>query len=156
LAITDLRSMSPLMQYVSNFIAGMPEVSRFKRRLAVTHIYGTGNAFADAGNRGDNERIARPTKRLRVSYERVPLPARALRFIEAVRARTRQLAGDARRPDEAKRSNHQSRGKDRARQRNRKDAKHEKPRPHEHTFGKKYSSAVTGDGPKDGESPPRF
>ena len=92
LAILDLKSKSKLMQFVSNYIAKMPEVARFKHRLTVAHVYGTGNSFGDAESRGNDELIARLSKQLRVDYHRLPLSKRAQSFITLVRSRARELA----------------------------------------------------------------
>ena len=92
LAILDLKSKSKLMQFVSSYIAKMPEVARFKHRLTVAHVYGTGNSFGDAESRGNDELIARLSKQLRVDYHRLPLSKRAQSFITLVRSRARELA----------------------------------------------------------------
>ena len=92
LAILDLKSKSKLMQFVSSYIAKMPEVARFKHRLTVAHVYGTGNSFGDAESRGNDELISRLAKQLRVDYHRLPLSKRAQSFITLVRSRARELA----------------------------------------------------------------
>ena len=92
LAILDLKSKSKLMQFVSSYIAKMPEVARFKHRLTVAHLYGTGNSFGDAESRGNDDLIARLSKQLRVDYHRLPLSKRTQSFITLVRSRARQLA----------------------------------------------------------------
>ena len=88
-AVLDLRSKSRAMQFVTNMIAGLSETKRFGDRIAVAHVYGTGNVFADAGSRGNDALVAQLAKALRVTYERLPLTARATRFITDVRQRHR-------------------------------------------------------------------
>jgi hypothetical protein len=92
LAILDLKSKSRLMQFISRYIARMPEVARFKHRLTVAHVYGTGNSFSDAESRGNDELIARLSKQLRVDYVRLPLSKRARSFIATVRNQARVAA----------------------------------------------------------------
>ena len=158
LAILDLRSKSPLIQFVTNFIADMPEVGRFWRRLAVAHVYGSGNAFADAESRGDDERVGRLVQQLGVTYERVALPKRARRFMDMVRTRARQLVRGAADPSSSRRKGHQARGSERARKRQR-GLKSDKSAPARdvNAFGNGVRiGEAPNPGPADGMSPPSF
>ena len=85
----DLRSKSRAMQFVTNMIADLPETKRFGDRITVAHVYGTGNVFADAESRGNDALVAQLVKAIRVTYERLPLTARAARFVADVRQRHR-------------------------------------------------------------------
>lgn len=88
-AVLDLRSKSRAMQVMTNMIADLPETKRFGDHITVAHVYGTGNVFADAESRGNDAIVAQLVKALRVTYERLPLTARAARVVADVRQRHR-------------------------------------------------------------------
>jgi hypothetical protein len=88
-AVLDLHSKSRAMQFITNMIADLPETKRFGDRVTVAHVYGTGNVFAEAESRGNDALVAQLVKALRVTYERLPLTARAARFAADVRQRHR-------------------------------------------------------------------
>ena len=139
----------------------MPEVARFKHRLTVAHIYGTGNSFGDAESRGNDDLIARLSRQLRVDYHRLPLSKRAQSFITLVRSRARQLArksGNLVRqrervapPLQRKRNTRES-----ATRRNHGAVRQRPSSPAERGTNAATSSSSMGDGPGDGHSPIPF
>lgn len=92
LAVIDLKSKSPLIQLATDYIAAVPEVERFRQRLTMHHVYGSGNAFAGAESRGKDALIRMLARQLRVDYQRLPLPPRATAFIKLVRNCAREFA----------------------------------------------------------------
>mgnify|MGYP003920014363 FL=1 len=162
LAVLDLKSKSPLMQFVTNYIAAMPEVARFRHRLEIAHVYGTGNVYADAESRGKNELIEQLNKQLKVEYKPLPLPKRAVEFINDVRACARRHASrrprghqrQGRRRDRQQRSQQPSRHGSQGAREARSSAVRQRPSsPAERGTTAANSSSSMGDGPGAGSRP---
>ena len=103
-AITNLKSKSNSMIYMSNVISDMPETRRFASRIDVGHVFGAGNILADAESRGADTVIAAVAKAWKIEYTRLNVPKEAYALLDNLRrAHRRFVDASARVPRGSKR-----------------------------------------------------
>ena len=87
-------SRSEAMAVVWSLIQATPQYSALRPLLREAHVYGEANVMSDASSREKFEVISDVAEQCGVVATRVPLPQRALDFVEAVRVATRHLRAE--------------------------------------------------------------